>query len=261
MIKKLIFCFSLFCSIVYGQKMPLKQSPAPPEYPSTLSGLQFWYSPRKSVTVSGSNVTALGDNSGNGNDMSTFTGGDGNTTTYVASSLNGKPAVQFANSGGYGYGQGPRITALEGLTQWTLAMVCTKGALMYSKQTVMNFTLLHYSDSHFYGSFNSGTNYGDAGAQTGPKVFILVYDGSLTGDSNRLKFYVNGSLQSPSYVGGIPSSSTVTADAANRIYLNDYNNTALAFTTLFYEGLGLNRAITGTEITNLNSFLQTLYAL
>lgn len=259
--KKNLFCFYLLCSVTaYSQnKMPLKQSPAPPEYPTTLANLEFWYSPRKNVTKDGSNhVSAMADQSGNANDMNTFSNPTG--ATYTAGSLNGLPAIVFSNASGYGYGEAPRITNFDGLSAFTYAIVCNIGSVAYLNPGTNSFTGVHYSDTHFYGSVNNGSQYGDAGTYASAKVFIMVYDGTLSGNSNRLKIFVNGVQQTLSFAGTIPATSTVVANAANRVRINFYN-VAIATTTTFYETLGVSRALTGTEVTNLNSFLQTMYAL
>ncbi len=59
------------------------------------SALKLWLRADSGVTTSGSNVTNWADQSGNGNDASQGTAAD--QPTFVSSSINGQPAVQFAN--------------------------------------------------------------------------------------------------------------------------------------------------------------------
>ncbi len=70
----------------------LRGTPAPPS-----SGLQLWLKADTGVSVSGSNVTAWADQSGNGNNYTTAAG----TPQLLApgSGINGLPAIRFTDSG------------------------------------------------------------------------------------------------------------------------------------------------------------------
>ncbi len=62
---------------------------------SGTSALKLWLRADSGVTTNGSNVTTWSDQSGNGNDASQ--GSTADQPTLVSSSINGQPAVQFAN--------------------------------------------------------------------------------------------------------------------------------------------------------------------
>jgi len=59
--------------------------------PSGLSGLSLWLKADAGVTLSGSNVTAWADQSGNGNNATARTA----NSTFVSSVINGKPVLRF----------------------------------------------------------------------------------------------------------------------------------------------------------------------
>jgi uncharacterized NAD-dependent epimerase/dehydratase family protein len=77
----------------------------------------------------------------------------------------------------------------------------------------------------------------------------MVYNGTLTGNSERLKCYINGVIQSLSYNGTIQS----TAGTATTLYLGYTSPNAGPNSNLYSTGnLGVfqsfNRALSATEI-------------
>lgn len=71
-----------------------------------------------------------------------------------------------------------------------------------------------------------GTNFGEVSSfiAASTKVRAIVrYDGALSGNSNRLKIYKDGVIQSPSYTGTIPASLSNTSDA---VVVGAYGDTA-----------------------------------
>ena len=61
--------------------------------PGNLSGLSLWLKADAGVTLSGSNVTAWADQSGNGNNASANSGEE---PTFASSFSNSKPAIEFS---------------------------------------------------------------------------------------------------------------------------------------------------------------------
>ena len=64
--------------------------------PASLSGLSLWLKSDSGVTLSGSNVTAWADQSGNGNNATVY-----NNTQLVENALNSKPAISFDGVASY----------------------------------------------------------------------------------------------------------------------------------------------------------------
>lgn len=69
----------------------------------------------------------------------------------------------------------------------------------------------------------SGNNFGDVTltpATSSFDHFVYVYDGTLTGNAERLKVYKNGTQQTLSFVGTVPSSITNNTDAFTLGYVD-----------------------------------------
>ena len=84
-----------------------------------------------------------------------------------------------------------------------------------SKNANHRFTIYSYIDNTIYWVANNGGNgYGTSATPAGAEWSHLaqVFDGTQTGNANRLKCYVNGIAQTLSFVGTVPSSSTANAD-------------------------------------------------
>ena len=77
----------------------------------------------------------------------------------------------------------------------------------------------------------------------GPQNLVFTYDGSQTGNSNRLKIYLNGTLQSSSYVGTIPSSTTVPGIViGKRWWASKYSEGSISTLSIY------NRSLTAAEV-------------
>jgi hypothetical protein len=91
----------------------------------------------------------------------------------------------------------------------------------------------------FYGPFSTGTWY----------HLTAVYDGSQTGDANRLKLYVNGSAVTLSYTGAAVAASLVSS--ADPLYLGAHQGSSLFLNGIMDEARAYNRALSATEVNTL----------
>jgi hypothetical protein len=83
---------------------------------------------------------------------------------------------------------------------------------------------------------------------------VVVFDGTLTGNENRLKFYVNGSalsLTSDDCAGSIPPS-TLTSSAA--VTVGNSADNARAFKGMIDEVRIYNRSLSTTDVTELYTY-------
>lgn len=89
-----------------------------------------------------------------------------------------------------------------------------------------------------------GTNYGQVSYNiNGYQNIVLTYDGSQTGNSNRLKVYLNGTLQSLTYSGTIPASVNIPGIViGSRWWSARYSDGRIANMSMY------NRALSSTEI-------------
>ena len=96
--------------------------------PISFLGLALWLKADAGVTLSGSDVTAWADQSGNGNNASSS---GGTRPTFVSNTLNSKPVLRFD-----GAGQKMALTSSIGGTAYTIFIVCknndnTNGSMFF----------------------------------------------------------------------------------------------------------------------------------
>ena len=78
--------------------------------------------------------------------------------------------------------------------------------------------------------------------------FALVFDGTATGDSNRLKAYVNGNLLSLTFSGTIPST---TQSSSYNLLLGSRKNSSLALSGKMDQVRIFNKALSFSEVSTL----------
>jgi surface protein len=96
------------------------------------------------------------------------------------------------------------------LTSWMKRRTSTSKVMCYQGGDLNNDVAFElWSDGNVYFEVGNDSNtYGyAANASTDWQYLTLVFDGSQTGNSNRLKGYINGTLQTLIYQGTIPSTS------------------------------------------------------
>ena len=111
------------------------------------------------------------------------------------------------------------------MNQQKLTMACwirrpTSGTIQnvgFTDAANNSFAITHYSDNFLYPVVsNNSSSYGYVAQNiTGWNHFALVFDGSLTGNSNRMKLYRNGSLLTLGFNTTIPSTTSNNAGFNN----------------------------------------------
>lgn len=151
----------------------------------------------------------------------------------------------------------PAISQNNGASQLTWCAWMKRSA-SNSLMTLMQFANNNndiscelWSDNNLYLEIGNGSNeYAVlSNSSTSWQHVSMVYNGSLTGNSERLKCYINGVIQTLSYSGTIPS----TAGTATTLYLGYTSPDAGPNSNLYSTGnLGVfqsfNRALSATEI-------------
>jgi len=106
------------------------------------SGLSLWLKADVGVTLSGSNVTAWADQSGNGNNATSPT----IAPTFVSSSINSKPAISFNNDSSWmqipqnSIGNSGNISIFIALNYVSGAVILNKGDASSFEATVWELT-------------------------------------------------------------------------------------------------------------------------
>jgi len=86
---------------------------------------------------------------------------------------------------------------------------------------------------------------------------VFVYDGSLTGNSNRLKVYINSVLGSSTYVGTVPSSQDPSSVFAigRRHWTNGFSKFDISQLLMY------NRALSASEVVQNYNAIRSRYAI
>jgi hypothetical protein len=151
----------------------------------------------------------------------------------------------------------PAISQNNGASQLTWCAWMKRNA-SNSRMTLMQFANTNndiscelWSDGNLYLEVGNGSNdYATlSNSSTSWQHVSMIYNGSLTGNSERLKCYINGVVQTLSYSGTIPS----TAGTATTLYLGYTSPDAGPNSNLYSTGnLGVfqsyNRALSATEV-------------
>lgn len=133
---------------------------------------------------------------------------------------------------------------------WLKSATTEIGAVGYSLNSTNRFGVLKFSDDNIYVYCNNGIGNVSFASYLGAATLVsVVFDGSLTGNANRLKLYLNGVQQTLSFSGTVPT--TTNSTTGTDFELNTYRLTS-SFGNSKYDEISLvNGATSGTEITNL----------
>jgi len=240
-------CLNWFGSVPTDKMIFNRDYPAIVTSGLTLN-LDAGFSPSFATIPSNANlstVTPWYDLSGNGNN-----GVLTNGPTY--SSVNGGSIVF---DGTDDYVSVPKQTAFVNVSQFTLMawmkrrvvgskVVCHQGADLNND---VSFELWNDGAAYFEVG-NASNSYATIGnTSTDWQYLTMVFDGTQTGNSNRLKCYINGSLLGVIYNGTIPSttSNTDSIFAVGNTQGSGYNNPSdgnIAQVLIY------NRALSDTEV-------------
>jgi hypothetical protein len=238
-------------------KVTTIQSPIP------ISGLSLWLKADAGVTLSGSNVTAWADQSGNGNNAVTNIGEE---PTFVSSFLNNKPAIQFNGDG--------QIVEIADSNSLDFINTSAFIVLRYLGQGTGNNIV--YIKNANAGSPENEAMYGLVATNGGNVSFSQNVDGwsdhqtqidiqdsiprilSMTYDGTNQNVYSNGNFSNTFFIGGNIATSTGT------LQIGGYNK-SFDGEEYFYgqiaEIIMYNRAVTEAERQQVEAYLNTKYAI
>jgi hypothetical protein len=190
--------------------------------------------------------------SGSGTSINSLVSGIGGTL-YNGVIYSNSPSPYFDFDGTNDYIGFPKLDALSGKTAFTMSVFCSReGVFFVINQGISypesTFLSLYSSTVYFSVSANSGSQSFAAfnNDNTGYRNIVAVFDGTQTGNSNRLKLYENGILQTINFSGvAIPNITTTTGDEFEIgviKYLPYYTSSQFAQVQIY------NRALTEQEI-------------
>jgi len=255
--------YSTACPLPVNRKI-FRHKGSAPFSPTDLTGLSLWLKADAGVTLSGANVTAWADQSGNGNNASANSGQE---PTFISSFSNSKPAIEFngttqiiqiadANSLDFlnmssfvvlkylGQGTGNNIVYIKNANAGSPADPAMYGLVGANVETLVSFSqnVGGWAD---YETSISITN-------TVPRILSMIYDGA---DQN---VYSNGGFSNTFSIGGNIATST------GLLQIGGYNQSfdaAEYFYGQIAEVIMYNRGVTGTERQQVEAYLNTKYAI
>ena len=247
--------------------------------PNVLPNLSLWYNASASTTtvngvvtnnfnvsvVNGTSISAWSDISGGGHD-SNVNGGSGKEPNYATPIQNGLGAVFYTSTNSENLDINP-IAWSQNLSGFTIYVIARPTSLPVTK-----FPLL-YTDTDL-GIWWNGTNWsagqsiGNYGTTTLTNdttkfhIYGFIFDGTQTGNANRLKFRYDRTDQTltftgtigtttgtPAYMffGGDNRGSVGAGNALSGTYMDGYIGEVLIFT----------RSLSASEITSTENYIKT----
>jgi chitodextrinase len=181
--------------------------------------------------------TTLIDNSGNGRNATLY-----KTPTWTAGKFNNSLKFDGTDYAGLG-----NISAINGVNQLTLATWMKRSAanakVLVGKQTTnQDVAIEAWSDGTISFQLSKGTDtYGTINLNdTAWHHVVLVFDGTLSGNANRLKAYVDGTQRTLSFNGTVPTTTTTSTTAFNIGKIQGaYSNGQVDDTWLYTRALNL----------------------
>lgn len=234
--------------------------------PASLSGLSLWLKSDSGVTLSGSNVTAWADQSGNGNNAIANTGEE---PTFVSSFLNGNPAIEFN-----GEGQVLQIADSNSLDFLNISSFIvlkylgqgTGNNIAYLKNAndgSPGDAAMYALDAVNQGAGNSLTFPQNVNGWSDNQTQIDIQDStprilSMTYDGTNQNVYSNGYFSNTFNLGGNIATSTGILQIGG--YNKSFNGEEYFYGQIA-EIIMYNRAVINTERQQVESYLNTKYAI
>ena len=210
--------------------------------PANLSGLSLWLKADTGITLSGANVTAWADQSGNGKNATAL-------DTPTLSTVSGKTFVDFA--GGY-------FTGNELITSPYATIMCVA---RFSSTRDLEMMFQQYSDADnlaFYRGFNldsgfriyNGTDFGSSSLTSNNQTYLF----GVTVNNDTGTLYLNSISDGNGLCGEITP--------AGAYYLGFWQGGGLATTEMqMAEIVVYNRVLTTPERQQVEAYLNTKYAI
>jgi hypothetical protein len=230
-----------------------------PFSPADISGLSLWLKADAGVTLSGSDVTAWADQSGNGNNASSE---EGTRPTLVSNTLNSKPVLRFD-----GTGQKMDLTSSIGGTAYSIFIVCknndNENGSMFFWSTDNNFG--KYIASITSETYNASARnkfilaQNDAGGGEGESIIAW----SSTAVNNN--YFIGTAMQNgggKAYSNGSGGADSLgTFSASNTFNLIGGYGFGYELDGDVAEIISYNRAVNSTERQQVEAYLNTKYAI
>ena len=226
--------------------------------PGNLSGLSLWLKADAGVTLSGSDVAAWADQSGNGKNSTSQI-----NPTFVSNAKNGKPALAFAGSRMVGQG------VFSGSAARTFFVVYYTDNEATDSNTICGQSNLDANDTGTFFMMQARND----GLNSSP--YLAGYDADIAGpvyENNVWKIATadydgtNGNLYSNGTLVGSSELSLNTYNSGNCFIMGAYYDfNSEDYLEYFYgklcEIISYSRKLSGTERQQVEAYLNTKYAI
>lgn len=248
--------------------------------PNTIPNLSLWYNASASSTtvngvvtnnfqgavVNGSTISSWIDLQNIGG-PSNVNGGAGKSPTYAIPVQNGLGAVRYNAASSNNLDINPTTWAqnLSGFTIYTLAKPTSFPATLFPLVTTGNTNFGIWWNGTNWSVGQSANNFGTITLTNDTAkfhIYSMVFDGSQTGNANRLNFRYDKTLQSLSYTGTIGT----TTGSINYFFFGGNNRNVGATAGTYMSGdigevMIWTRALSMSEQTSVELYLNTKWAL
>lgn len=231
--------------------------------PQPPAGMRAWYDAALGVTTSGSNVTTWADQSGNGFDLTPYGGDD--VPTLHTNVVNGLPGLLFDTVNGNAQLVNSSTVVAVDSPRYVVAVVKptvpTVGPQPAGFSWGGSLAIINSSVGLFYPVLGDYTGYlyvtGNYNFTPDPTTAdtAYAYEWGSTGFPGDLSLFLDGTAIGP---GGYTSSSD---GAANLIVGSDNANGNGSFCGYICELLIYDHVLTGDDLTQLRTYVNTKYAL
>lgn len=255
--------------IGFNQSFSFGYRPIQPAFDPLALNISIWYDATDAATFnpSANDLIALAqwnDKSGAARNAAP-TGGASNKPVIRTNILNGNRIVRFD-----GIGQNlqvPKATWSASLSGFTIIIVARASTLTGTRT-------LTSTDQNGLKIFHNGTNWGVqtsggtgistvAGDTTNFHTFAIIYDGTASGDANRLRFRYDRANQNLSFTGTVGA---LTNAGSTLMNFGWYTTSGAQAGTEYFGGdiaevQLYTRALTSTEISNTENYLKNKWSV
>lgn len=194
-------------------------------------------------------------------------GGATTRPTYETNEQNGLSVVRFdGTNDGLSINPYSELASSTGVTVFVVSKMAEETVSVNNldprvfSTNVANGLALYYNSTNNLWTVAGSSGIGES-TQTNEstlfKIHTLIYDGTQTGNANRLKYRYNGVQNTLTFTGTV---GTTTSASINTLYIGN-NNSANYWKGDIGELLIFSRTLTGTEITNVENYLTTKWGL
>ena len=227
--------------------------------PTVIPNNTYWFSSFEntaaefgSILSDGATISTWKDKSGAAHDLNKA-GNAGVKPVYKTNIQNGAGAVYF-NGGNRSLNVNP-ISFMQSQSAFTLFVVAKPSSFVDGMALTCTDTdgyKIFYTSGHWAVTAANGTGIGAGSNSTKTSVFTLIYDGTKTGNANRLKFRVNKTDQSLNF--GVTTVGATTSASASYFYAGRNSDDTARYNGYLMEIVLYSTALTPSNVSDVENY-------